>query len=94
MFNFDKVNSEVNIDEFLFDPNRFPCNCSISPYATKYFGHIVTRDLLLIKNNKLGKIFCKKVKYREPTSTNSHDAKTNVLSSIDEWIENVLKGKT
>ena len=78
---------------FFFDPNRFPCNCSISPYASKYYGHIVIQDLLLIKNNKLDKRFCEKVKYREPTSTNFHDAKTSVLSDNDEWIKNALKGK-
>ena len=35
-------------------------------------------DLQLITNNNLRKLFCKKSKYREPTSINFYDAKTSI----------------
>ena len=41
--------SEVNICEFLSDPNYFPCNYENSPYFDKNYGHIVTWNLWLIK---------------------------------------------
>lgn len=66
---------EVNIHDFLFHPNYFPCNCSNLPYVDINRDHILTRDLQPIKNNKLHKLFCKGPKYKKRTFIKFHDAK-------------------
>ena len=41
------------------------CNYDESPIVYKYYDHILTRDLTIIKNSKFGKIICRDPKYRE-----------------------------
>ena len=92
-FNFNKLTSEVNIDDFLSDSNYFPFSFSNSRFADKNYGHVVTGDLQPIENNKLRKLFCKGPMYRELTCINLYSAMKDIFSSIDECIESWSKEK-
>ena len=52
------------------------CNCTTSPFLDPNHGHIVTGDIHIVQNNKLGKLLCKGPKYREPGSINFSNCKT------------------
>ena len=68
IYYFSKAPLEVNIDDFLFHLNYFPCICSNSPYVDKDHGHYVTAGLRLMKNNKL---FCKGPNFMMMKSTSA-----------------------
>ena len=57
IFIFNKFVADCDVDQFLADPTML-CNCDQSPFVDKYHGHILKRDLTIIKNNKFGKIIC------------------------------------
>ena len=48
---------ELDVDQFPADPTIFPCGCDKSPFFEKDHGHFLTRDLNILKINKLRKIF-------------------------------------
>lgn len=54
IFNFN--NLVLDVDLFLANPTIFPCDCEKSIFVGKDHGHILTRDLRIMRNNKLRKI--------------------------------------
>ena len=58
-----------------------------SPFKDKDHGHIITGDLRIVTNNKLRKIISKGPKYRLPMSIKWDQAKTSLINSINNLIE-------
>ena len=87
LFNHKKFVSEVNIEDFVEDNNIYPCHCENSPFKDKDHGHIITGDLRIVTNNKLRKIISKGPKYRLPMSIKWDQAKTSLINSINNLIE-------
>ena len=61
--------------------NNLPCNCTTSPFTDPNYGHIVTRDICIVQNNKLGKLLCKGPRYRELVFVNFSICKTEKIPS-------------
>ena len=55
------------------------CVTVINLLLFKYHGHILTRDLTIIKNNKFGKIICSYPKYCEHKNINFTEAGEKVF---------------
>ena len=58
-FNFNRFVNNLDLDLFLTNPDSPPCKCNNSPFVNRYHKYTVTRDLRIIKNNALGKLFIK-----------------------------------
>ena len=43
---------ELDFDQFLADSTALPCNCCKPPIVDKDYGHILTGNLRIIKNDK------------------------------------------
>ena len=70
--------------------NNLPCNCTTLPFTDPNHGHIVTVDMRIAQNNKLRKLLCKGLKYREPVSINFSSCKTKINSLTkfpSEWCD-------
>ena len=61
IFNFRKVAREHDINE----PLNNHCACKQSNFLYQPLGHVITRDLRVIKNKKLRKLIAKGPNYRE-----------------------------
>ena len=68
IFNHKEFIKTLDPKDILDNINNLPCNCTISPFADPNHGHIVTGDIRIVQNNKLRKLLCKGLKYREPVS--------------------------
>ena len=90
MINISKITHDKNVKKNLptqfnmktFDTkdildnmNNLPCNCTTSPFTDPNHGHIVSGDIRIVQNNKLRKLLCKGLKYREPVSINFSNCK-------------------
>ena len=64
-FNFSKFVNNLDLDLFLTNPDSLPCKCNNSPFVDRYYKHIKTGDLQIIKNNALRKLLIKWPKYWE-----------------------------
>ena len=62
--------------------NNLPCNYTESPFTALIYGHIVTGDKRIVQNNKLKKLLCKGPKYRESSSINFSNCKTDIKEAL------------
>ena len=79
--------SRIYIYRVIANTNSLPCCQAGSPFIHKDHGHILTGDLLIIKNNKLRKLTCKSPKHRHSKGVDFTSAKNNILEGIDKCIE-------
>ena len=87
LFNFNKFVSSLDVDDFIKDPSKLPCNCGTSSFSNSHHGHIISGDLRLITNNKLRKLFTKGPKYRERKMIDWNNMETALLQSVRECAE-------
>ena len=103
IFNFTPALSNLNVSEYLFNPQT--CQCKESKFCYEPHGHVITGDLRVIENARLRELVAKRPKYREPNRVNWKATETMFLESIDlyakngpkdnKWISNIsLNGKT
>ena len=64
IFNFNKFVSNLDVKAFIQDNTIFPGNSLGSDFIDKDYRYIVTGDLWIVGNNKLGKLFTKGPKYK------------------------------
>ena len=64
IFNFNKFVSNLDVKAFIQDNTILRCNCASSGFIDKDIRHIVTEDLRIVGNNKLGKLLTKDPEYR------------------------------
>ena len=78
LFNFAPTLSNLNVSEYLSNPQT--CQCKESMFCNKPHGHVITGDLRVIENARLKELVAKGPKYRE---TNMVNSKAAVLETID-----------
>ena len=89
MFNFPPALSNLNVSEYLSNPQT--CQCKESKFCHEPHGHVITRDLRVIENARLKKLVAKGPKYREPNRVNWKATETMFLESIDLYAKNWSK---
>ena len=81
LFNFAPALSNLNVSEYLSNPQT--CQCKESKLCYEPHGHFITGDLRVIENAKLRELVAKGPKYREPNRVNWKATETMFLESID-----------
>ena len=75
--NYKKFVKELDLHRFKEDNETIKCNCQ--KYSVDFVNpeshHVLTGNLKIVKNNKLGKLLSKGPKYREPVEIKWEDAK-------------------
>ena len=89
LFNFAPALSNVNVSEYLSNPQT--CQCNESKFCYEPHGHVITGDLRVIENAKLRELAAKGPKYREPSRVNWKATETMFLESIDLYAKNWSK---
>jgi hypothetical protein len=88
IFNYKTFVEDLKVEEFISNPEMFPCNCHSSKFKNGDHNHIISGDIRIIPNNKLRKLISKGPKYREALKINWTSAKETILVSLDECIKN------
>ena len=84
LFNFSSTLSNLDITNYLSNPQH--CQCNTSKLCYKPHGHVITGDLMVIENVKLRELVAKGPKYREPNKINWQSTETMVSNSIDLYL--------
>ena len=102
IFNFAPALSNLNVSEYLSNPQT--CQCKESKFCYEPHGHVITGDGRVIENARLRELVAKGPKYREPNRVNWKATEIMFLESIsmqkigpkeNKWISNIsLNGKT
>ena len=82
LFNYKVFIKDLNLNEFLNNPNSLSCECSESVFKDNYHNHIVSGDLSIVKDLKLKELFQKGPQYREPVTINFEDSRKEIASSV------------
>ena len=90
IFNHKTFIKTLETKNILDNLNNLPCSCTTSPFTDPNHGHIVTEDIHIVQNNKLRKLLCKVIKYRETVSVNFSDCNTEIKNSLIQWISLVM----
>ena len=84
IFNFTPALSNLNVSEYLSNPQT--CQCKESKFCYEPHGHVITGDLRVIENARMPG-----PKYREPNRVNWKATKTLILESIHLYVKNWSK---
>ena len=87
IFDFNKFVAGFEVTSFVNDPTTVPCSCENSPYRDLYHGHVITRELGIVENNHLRKLFRKGRKYRKPKNIDFIKAKSCILVGLEDCIK-------
>ena len=74
-----EVDEGQSLNDFIYT-----CYCKNSEFCDPDYGHIITGNLSLIKNQKIKKIFSKGPNFREPQSLNYFRCKKEIDRAIEE----------
>ena len=85
LFNFSSTLSNLDITNYLSNPQH--CQCNTSKFCYEPHGHVVTGDFMVIENVKLRELVAKGPKYREPNKINWQSTETMVSNSNDLYAE-------
>ena len=85
LFNFSSTLSNLDITNYLSNPQH--CQCNTSKFCYEPHGHVITGDLMVIENVKLRELVAKGPKYREPNKINWQSTETMISNSIDLYAE-------
>ena len=88
-FNFAPALSNLNVSEYLSNPQT--CQCKESKFCYEPHGRVITEDLRVIENARLRELVAKGPKYREPNRVNWKATETMFLESIDLYAKNWSK---
>ena len=75
-------------DEISFVLNTDLCQCEHSPFIDYHHEHIITGDVRIVGNSKLGKLLSKGPNYWEPRTTNFNKAFAETTTGLDNCIKN------
>ena len=89
IFNFAPALSNLNVAEYLSNPQT--CQCKESKFCYEPHGHVITGDLRVIENTRLRELVAEGLKYREPNRVNWKATETMFLESIDLCAKNWSK---
>ena len=89
IFDFAPVLSNLNVSEYLSNPQT--CQCKESKFCYEPHSHVITGDQRVIENARLRELVAKGPKYREPNRVNWKATETMFLESIDLYAKNWSK---
>ena len=89
----ETVNSIIVDEDVSFTLNSEPCDCENSSFCDPNHKHIITGDLRIVENTKLGKLLSKGPNYREPRSFNFTKASKAIETALEDCIKR-LEQKT
>ena len=87
----------LNIDEFLKDPNSIKCCCCDkydNSFINNHYGHIITGNLNIVNNERLRQLISKGPKYRELKQICFEEAREEIQTGIDQFIEKISNDKS
>ena len=85
LFNFSSTLSNLDITNYLSNPQH--CQCNTSKFCYEPHGHVIKGDLMVIENVKLRELVAKGPKYRGPNKINWQSTETMISNSIDLYAE-------
>ena len=85
LFNFSSTLSNLDITNYLSNPQH--CQCNTSKFSYEPHGHVITGDLMVIEDVQLRKLLAKGPKYREHNKINWQSTETMISNSIDLYVE-------
>ena len=88
IFNYHQFVKDLDLNEFVKDPNSINCSCSHfdSAFTNNDHGHIITGDLRIVQNNELRKLYTKGPKFREPVELDWNKAKSEIGLGLEQYI--------
>ena len=89
IFNFAPALSNLNVSEYLSNPQT--CQCKESRFCYEPYGHVITGDLRVTENARLRELVAKGPKYGAPNGVNWKATETMFLESIDFYAKNWSK---
>ena len=95
IFNYNTFVKSLDLNNFVNDNDTVKCACKEfdSAFVNSDFGHIVTGDLNIVENGKLRNILSKGPKYREPAEIDWKEARDQIKSGLEEYLENITSDK-
>ena len=66
------------------------CDCLNSSFCDPYHQHVITGNLNIVQHSALKKLLSKGPNFREKRTINFSKAKSDILSSLDTWIDNLV----
>ena len=95
LFNNKKFVLHLNIDQFLKDPNSIKCCCNKydNSFINNHYGHIITGNLNIVNNERLRQLVSKGPKYQEPKQICFGEAREEIQTGIDQFIERISNDK-
>ena len=93
IFNYTDFVSSLNLDTIHENPVPCVCHKFDSKYIDSHHHHILTGDLSIISNIQLRDLISKGPKYRVPTKIDFNAAVSNIINSIDVFIDNICSKK-
>ena len=84
MFNYKETVNDFKHND---DLKNMQCSCSESTFIDKDHGHVITGDLMIIKNKKLRQLFQKGPNHREKQTMNWKKAQETLREDLKRYIE-------
>ena len=90
LFNYKQFVLHLNTDEFLKDPNSIKCCCNkYDFFINNNYDHIIRGNLNIVNNGRLRQLITKGRKYREPKQICFEQAREEIQTGIDQFIEQI-----
>ena len=96
LFNYKLFVLDLNMDEFLKDPDSIKC-CSSeydNSFINNQYGHIITGNLDTVNNERLCQLISKGPKYREPKQICFEEAREEIQTGINQFNERISNDKS
>jgi len=87
LFNYKKFVQGIDVDTFIANPSTLPCDCTHSSFIDHDHGHIISGDLSIVSDPKLRNLISKGPKYRESFPFSCDQAKEDIMTGFDEYID-------
>ena len=89
LFKYKQFVLHLNIDGFLKDPNsiKLCCNKYDNSFMNNHYSHIITENLNIVNNERLCQLISKDPKYQEPKQICFEEAREEIQTGIDQFIE-------
>ena len=95
LFNYKQFVLHFNTDEFLKDPNSIKCCCNKYDdfFINNNYDHIIRGNLNIVNNGRLRQLISKGRKCREPKQICFDEAREEIQTGIDQFIEQISNDK-
>ena len=89
VFNYNQTLRNINLDDY--HNASLSCDCESSTFRYESHGHVITRDLRIVRNRTLRRLLEKGPKYREHNVIDWKLNKKILLTVVDDYARNWSK---